>query len=224
MPKMTVTKAWLAAPVMALGLIAAKPAPGRAGANATDDRPRGGRGRPGQPLDDRAVDRWPGRRPIASRHRPQPRPAHPAADRTGFLQRARVPPRHSRLHGAGRRSARDGAGWVAAARPDGGVQRPAARARGGVDGPFRSPPTAPTASSSSSSRPTFKLNHKYSAFGRVVDGMAAVDGIAVGEPPAAPTTIVRASIGGAVRAASPPTAPAAPPPAAPPPGAAPVQP
>ena len=29
------------------------------------------------------------------------------------------------------------------------------------------------------------LDHKYSAFGRVIEGMAAVDGIAVGEPPAA---------------------------------------
>ena len=44
--------------------------------------------------------------------------------------------------------------------------------------------------------PTFKLDHKYSAFGRVIEGMAAVDGIAVGEPPASPTRIVRATIGG----------------------------
>jgi len=44
--------------------------------------------------------------------------------------------------------------------------------------------------------PRFTLDHKYSAFGRVIEGMASVDGIAVGEPPATPTTIVRASIGG----------------------------
>lgn len=44
--------------------------------------------------------------------------------------------------------------------------------------------------------PQFKLDHKYSAFGRVIEGMAAVDGIAVGEPPSQPTRIVRASIGG----------------------------
>jgi len=44
--------------------------------------------------------------------------------------------------------------------------------------------------------PTFKLDHKYTAFGRVAEGMAAVDGIAIGEPPAEPTKIVRASIGG----------------------------
>lgn len=44
--------------------------------------------------------------------------------------------------------------------------------------------------------PTFKLDHKYSAFGRVIEGMAAVDAIAVGEPPAEPTKIVRATIGG----------------------------
>ena len=44
--------------------------------------------------------------------------------------------------------------------------------------------------------PTFKLDHKYSAFGRVIEGMAAVDAMAPGEPPAQPTTIVRATIGG----------------------------
>ena len=44
--------------------------------------------------------------------------------------------------------------------------------------------------------PTFALDHKYSGFGRVIEGMANVDGIAPGEPPAVPTTIVRASIGG----------------------------
>ncbi len=43
--------------------------------------------------------------------------------------------------------------------------------------------------------PTFALDHKYSGFGRVIEGMASVDGIAPGEPPEAPTTIVRASIG-----------------------------
>ena len=44
--------------------------------------------------------------------------------------------------------------------------------------------------------PTFKLDHKYSAFGRVIEGMAAVDAMAVGEPPEAPTKIVRATIDG----------------------------
>ena len=44
--------------------------------------------------------------------------------------------------------------------------------------------------------PTFALDHKYSGFGRVIEGMANVDQIAPGEPPAAPTTIVHATIGG----------------------------
>jgi len=44
--------------------------------------------------------------------------------------------------------------------------------------------------------PRFVLDHKYSAFGRVIEGMAYVDGIAVGEPPQAPTKIIRATIGG----------------------------
>lgn len=56
--------------------------------------------------------------------------------------------------------------------------------------------------------PTFKLDHKYSAFGRVIEGMAAVDAIAVGEPPAEPTRIVRATIGGPLPPAPPAPAPA----------------
>ena len=44
--------------------------------------------------------------------------------------------------------------------------------------------------------PTFKLDHKYSAFGRVVEGMAMVDAISTGEPPENPTRIVHATIGG----------------------------
>ncbi len=54
--------------------------------------------------------------------------------------------------------------------------------------------------------PTFKLDHKYCAFGRVVEGMAAVDEMAVGEPPAEPTKIVRATIGGPLPAPPPETA------------------
>lgn len=44
--------------------------------------------------------------------------------------------------------------------------------------------------------PRFVLDHQYSAFGRVIEGMGSVDGIAVGEPPETPTRIVRATIGG----------------------------
>jgi peptidylprolyl isomerase len=64
--------------------------------------------------------------------------------------------------------------------------------------------------------PTFKLDHKYSAFGRVIEGMQAVDGIAVGEPPEQPTKIVHATIGGPLPAAppQPPVTAAAPAPAA----------
>ena len=73
--------------------------------------------------------------------------------------------------------------------------------------------------------PTFKLDNKYTAFGRVAEGMAAVDGIAVGEPPAEPTKIVRATIGGPLPA--PPAAAVSAPAAAPVvsvAGAVPVQP
>ena len=43
--------------------------------------------------------------------------------------------------------------------------------------------------------PNVALDRKYTVFGRVIEGMTAVDGIATGEPPAAPTKIVRATIG-----------------------------
>ena len=60
--------------------------------------------------------------------------------------------------------------------------------------------------------PTFKLDHHYTAFGRVIEGMASVDSIAVGEPPVQPTKIVRATIGGPLPA--PPVVAAAPAPEA----------
>jgi peptidylprolyl isomerase len=44
--------------------------------------------------------------------------------------------------------------------------------------------------------PKASLNGKYTVVGRVIQGMDAVDGIAVGEPPEAPTKIVSATIGG----------------------------
>ena len=43
--------------------------------------------------------------------------------------------------------------------------------------------------------PKFALDHHYTAFGRVIEGMAAVDAVAAGEPPTDPTKIVRASLG-----------------------------
>ena len=45
--------------------------------------------------------------------------------------------------------------------------------------------------------PRVSLDGKYTVFGRVISGMQFVDQIAVGEPPAQPTRIVRASIGDA---------------------------
>lgn len=42
--------------------------------------------------------------------------------------------------------------------------------------------------------PRMQLDHQYTVFGRVIDGMAGVDGISKGEPPATPTTILRAYI------------------------------
>ncbi len=45
-------------------------------------------------------------------------------------------------------------------------------------------------------QPNLRLDNRYSAFGRVVAGMTFVDAIARGEPPANPTRIVKATIGG----------------------------
>ncbi|QNP46384.1 peptidylprolyl isomerase [Sphingomonas sediminicola] len=44
--------------------------------------------------------------------------------------------------------------------------------------------------------PNATLNERYTAFGRVIEGMQAVDTIAPGEPPEQPTKIVRATLGG----------------------------
>jgi peptidylprolyl isomerase len=50
--------------------------------------------------------------------------------------------------------------------------------------------------------PRASLNNKYTVFGRVISGMQFVDQIAPGEPPAEPTRIVRATVGGAPQPAS----------------------
>ena len=58
--------------------------------------------------------------------------------------------------------------------------------------------------------PRFALDRKYTVFGRVIGGMSFVDAIEKGEPPANPTKIVRAFLGGA---GTPPPVPMAAPPA-----------
>jgi peptidylprolyl isomerase len=44
--------------------------------------------------------------------------------------------------------------------------------------------------------PKASLNGRYTVVGRVIQGMDAVDSIAAGEPPEAPTRIVTAKLGG----------------------------
>jgi cyclophilin family peptidyl-prolyl cis-trans isomerase len=44
--------------------------------------------------------------------------------------------------------------------------------------------------------PNSSLDNNYTVVGRVISGMDAVDGIAPGEPPPAPTKIVKATLGG----------------------------
>ena len=44
--------------------------------------------------------------------------------------------------------------------------------------------------------PNPSLDNDYTVIGRVISGMDAVDKIAPGEPPAEPTKIVRAHLGG----------------------------
>lgn len=48
-------------------------------------------------------------------------------------------------------------------------------------------------------QPNFKLDNKYTVFGRVTAGMEFVDGVARGEPPANPDVVLQASIGDAPR-------------------------
>ena len=55
--------------------------------------------------------------------------------------------------------------------------------------------------------PRFSLDRNYTNFGRVISGMAGVDAIERGEPPANPTTILQASIAADNRPQLMPTAP-----------------
>lgn len=65
-------------------------------------------------------------------------------------------------------------------------------------------------------QPNIALDNNYTVFGRVIAGMAAVDGIAPGEPPANPTKIIHAWIGTGPAPVTAPVAPAAAPAPAPP--------
>ena len=58
--------------------------------------------------------------------------------------------------------------------------------------------------------PRFSLDKKYTAFGRVIDNMAAVDAIQRGEPPENPTRIVQASLASENKPVPAVTTPAAP--------------
>ena len=80
------------------------------------------------------------------------------------------------------------------ARPQGRVQRRAARPRHLLDGAHQRCPTAPTASSSSASTTPASSTGQYTVWGQVESGMEHVDALPVGEPPANPGKIVKATV------------------------------
>ena len=122
------------------------------------------------------------------------------------LQWHDLPPRHRRLYGAGRRSDRHRHRRLEAARPQGRVQRAAARPRCGGDGARRFRPDSANSQFYIVLQPTLKLDGAYTVWGRVTDGMGYVDAIEKGEPPEHPSKIVKATL--AADAGAPAMAPA----------------
>ena len=120
--------------------------------------------------------------------RPDAAPAHVERIKrlsARLLQRPDLPPRMPASWPRAAIRKGTGEGGSDASRPQGRVQHSAVPARNGRRGARRGVRTAPTASSSSCSRRNATLNDKYTVFGRVIEGMDAVDEIAPGEPPAA---------------------------------------
>ena len=79
------------------------------------------------------------RHQAAPRSRPRPCRADHRTGERRLLRRRDVPPRDPRLHGAGRRSDRHRHGRIEQARPQGRIQRRAARARRLLDGAHQRP-------------------------------------------------------------------------------------
>ena len=131
------------------------------------------------------------------------RPQLPAPRGRRRVRRHRVPPRGARLRRAGRLDelpSRDARREAAAARADAAarVQRPAARQGHAVDGARRRPGQSASTSFFICTAPAPGLDRVYTAFGRVVDGMATLEAIEAtpvdGEKPKATIEIVHARV------------------------------
>ena len=111
-----------------------------------------------------------------------------------LLRRRGVPPRHRRLHGAGRRPDRHRHGRLGQARP----ARPSSAASRTCAAPPRWRAPAIPNSANSQFFICFDdcgfLDGQYTVWGEVVEGMEHVDALPKGEPPREPGKIVKASL------------------------------
>ena len=162
-------KALFALPMLALALIAAKPAPVAA---AGAEHRRAGRGR-GRPANQLFLELSNGGTVVIVL-RPDLAPHHVERIQTlvrqRLLQRPDLPPRDPRLHGPGRRSQGHRRGRLEPARPQGRVHR---RCRSCAEPSARRAPTSPIRANSQffiMFAPQSELDNNYTVFGRVIAG------------------------------------------------------
>ena len=111
-----------------------------------------------------------------------------------LLRRRRVPPRHPRLHGAGRRPDRHRHGRQQASRPQGRVQQRAATSAAPARWRARQSPNSANSQFFICFDDARFLDKQYTVWGQVESGMEHVDALPVGEPPREPGKIVKATV------------------------------
>ena len=134
------------------------------------------------------------RHPPASRPRAAACRADQGAGRGRLLRRRRLPPRHRRLHGPGRRPDRQRHGRLRQARSAGRVQPRAACPRHRLDGALVQNPNSANSQFFICFDDCRFLDGQYTVWGEVTEGMEHVDALPKGEPPREPGRIVKASL------------------------------
>ena len=138
------------------------------------------------------------------RHQASPRPgarpcrAHRRPGRKRLLRRRRLPPRHPRLHGPGRRPDRDRHGRLRASRPQGRIQRASRTSAAPARWRARTIPNSANSQFFICFDDATFLDKQYTVWGQVESGMEHVDALPVGEPPREPGKIVKATASGFV--------------------------
>ena len=129
---------------------------------------------------------------LLAQPRPEARRAGQAACQGWLLQRHQMAPRDPGLHGTVRRSDRHRHRRLEVRQPASRIHADGIQSRRRRGGSFSHAKDSANSQFFIMFASNPNLNGEYTVWGRVIDGMTAVDAIAKGEPPAKPDTIIKA--------------------------------